>query len=230
MLIGGLQKSSLIDYPKKIAAVVFLQGCNFRCPYCHNPELVLPRTLMPFQEKEFFEFLKKRVGKLDGVVVTGGEPTIHKDLSDFISKIKNLGFEVKLDTNGTNPDVVENLINKNLVDYLAMDIKTSFDEYEKITGKTDIQKVKETFKLIVEGKVDYEFRTTVVKELMTFESFEKIKTSFNEAGGVKRYNLQKFQKSKHLIEEYINAKTFEDDEFEKLEELFSGVVEEFMIR
>lgn len=231
MLIGGLVKSSLIDYPKKIAAVVFLQGCNFSCPYCHNPEIVNPVVFKPFSEEEFFSFLKNRINKLDGVVISGGEPTIHKDLYEFIKKIKDMGFLIKLDTNGTNPEILKKLIKDKMLDYIAMDIKAPFDEYETVTRrKVNTDNIKESLNIINRGFADYEFRTTVVKGLLTFDSFVKINDSFKEMKKIKRYYLQKFQKSKHLDESYENRTTFEDEEFLKLEKLFSDTVEFFMVR
>ena len=146
--IAGLQKTTFIDYPEKIACIVFTQGCNFSCGYCHNPEL--------FEHKEpalsvqaFFEFLNKRKGKLDGVVITGGEPTLHKDLKEFIKSIKDLGFLVKLDTNGTNPDLLQELFNQNLLDYVAMDIKAPLNKYEQVTRvNVNIEKIQKSINLI----------------------------------------------------------------------------------
>ena len=134
MIIGGLQKHTLIDYPGKIAATIFTSGCNFRCPFCHNPELVLPEEISKSKElplQEVFSFLKERKGFLDGVVICGGEPTIHNDLYDFCSEIKRIGFLIKLDTNGHNPEMLEKLIDKELIDYIAMDIKAHKEKYDK---------------------------------------------------------------------------------------------------
>lgn len=231
MLIGGLQKSSLIDFRGKIAAVVFLQGCNFYCPYCHNPELVIPMLLHPLSKENLFSFLKTRINKLDGVVISGGEPTIHKDLPEFIREIKNMGFLIKLDTNGTNPIMLEKLINEKLVDYAAMDIKTSLDEYKKVVRREiNISDILKSMKILAEGKIDYEFRTTVVKGLLTFDNFSKINDTFKTMPKIKRYYLQKFQKSKHIDEAFLNAETFEDDDFQKLKNLFKETVEFCMVR
>lgn len=152
MVIGGLQKFSLIDYPHKISAIIFTIGCNFRCPFCHNPELVNPKIYPEkIPEKAVFEFLKNRRKKLDAVVITGGEPSLHKDLYQFISKIKSMGFLVKLDTNGTNPHILSKLIKDNLLDYLAMDIKGSLDKYEEIAGiKVNLENIKESVKIILD--------------------------------------------------------------------------------
>ncbi|HEC86320.1 MAG TPA: anaerobic ribonucleoside-triphosphate reductase activating protein, partial [Thermoplasmatales archaeon] len=133
MIIGGFQRFSLIDYPGKICAIIFTQGCNFRCPYCHNPELVNPKLFQePIDENDIFRFLEMRKGKLDAVEITGGEPTLQPDLIEFMRKIKAMGFLIKLDTNGTNPEVVEKIIKNKLVDYIAMDVKAPLEKYEKV--------------------------------------------------------------------------------------------------
>lgn len=231
MQIGGITKSSLIDYPKKISAVIFLIGCNFNCPYCHNPELVISNIIEPIDINSIYSFLKKRKGLLDGVVITGGEPTLHKKLPEFIKNIKDMGYLIKLDTNGSNPNMAEELIENKLVDYIAMDIKAPFDEYNNIiTKEINIENVKKTFKLLVQNKVDYEFRTTVVSNLLNYESFVKINEIFKKEGKIKKYCLQRFKKSKHLNEFYLNAKTLTDEEFEKVSLLFKNTVEEFMVR
>lgn len=168
---------------------------------------------------------------MDGVVITGGEPTLHKKLPEFIKNIKDMGYLIKLDTNGSNPNMVEELIENKLVDYIAMDIKAPFDEYNNIiTKEINIENVKKTFKLLVQNKVDYEFRTTVVSNLLNYESFVKINEIFKKEGKIKKYCLQRFKKSKHLNEFYLNAKTLTDEEFEKVSLLFKNTVEEFMVR
>ncbi len=231
MLIGGFQKSSLIDYKGRIAAVVFLQGCNFLCPYCHNPELVFPKVFGLFREDEIISFLKTRINKLDGVVISGGEPTLHKKLPEFIEKIKELDFEIKLDTNGTNPDMIEQLVHENLIDYIAMDIKTSFDDYEKVVKKeVDINKIKKSFDFIINSNVDYEFRTTITSGLIAYDNFVKINDEFKKYGKIKRYYLQKFQPSKHVDPSFSDKKTFDDTEFDKLKELFKDSVEFIEVR
>ena len=231
MQIGGITKSSLIDYPKKISAVIFLIGCNFNCPYCHNPELVISNIIETIDINTIYSYIKKRKGLLDGVVITGGEPTLHKKLPEFIKNIKDMGYLIKLDTNGSNPNMVEELIENKLVDYIAMDIKAPFDEYNNIiTKEINIENVKKTFKLLVQNKVDYEFRTTVVSNLLNYESFVKINEIFKKEGKIKKYCLQRFKKSKHLNEFYLNAKTLTDEEFEKVSLLFKNTVEEFMVR
>jgi pyruvate formate lyase activating enzyme len=175
MIIGGLQKVSLIDYPGKISAVVFTQGCNFNCFYCHNKLLLDRNVPARVTEETFFDFLEKRKEKLDAVVISGGEPTIQPDLILFIKKIKRLGYLVKLDTNGSNPDILERIIIENLVDYIAMDIKTSYLDYERVTQMrfVDTEKISKSINLIKNSKIEYEFRTTLATGVE--ENLRKIK-------------------------------------------------------
>ncbi len=210
-IIGGVQKSTLVDFPGKIAAIVFTQGCNFACGYCHNPELLDMKAKSDFQVELFYDFLKNRQGKLDGVVITGGEPTLQSGLYDFICRVKDLGFAVKLDTNGTNPQIVEKLIKYNLIDYIAMDIKASIEKYPQITGKNiKSENILRSIDLIRNSCIDYEFRTTVVKSQLSMQDFEDIGQMIK---GAKRYYLQKFVSSKILDESLINAQTYSDEEF-----------------
>ncbi|MCR5669376.1 MAG: anaerobic ribonucleoside-triphosphate reductase activating protein [Butyrivibrio sp.] len=191
MDIHGLQKMTILDYPEHVACTVFLYGCDFRCPYCHNFELVTGKADPVCSEEEFFEFLKKRQGILDGVVITGGEPCLRKELDTFIKKIKDLGFLIKLDTNGNHPDVLEKLLSENLLDYVAMDIKNSPDKYPITAGveSLDVSAVKRSVSILMSGKTDYEFRTTVVKELHSAEDFEEIGKWLQ---GARAYYLQQF--------------------------------------
>ena len=219
MFIAGLQKSSLLDYPEKIAAIVFTQGCNFRCGYCHNPELLsIDNKKEPFiSEDEFFNFLEKRKGKLDGVVITGGEPCLQKDLEDFIYKIKEMGFLVKLDTNGSFPNKIQTLLDKKLLDYVAMDIKAPLNKYHKITASLINQdNILKSINLIINSGIDYEFRTTVVASQLDFQDFENIAQLIK---GAKRYYLQKFVPSKIYNQALLNEKTHSDDEFSKIIEM-----------
>lgn len=184
MHIKGLQKVTLLDYPGKIACTVFLGGCNFRCPFCHNGSLVLPdRMGQDVGYDELLAFLDARRGRLQGVCVSGGEPTLHKDLPLLLSEIKARGFEVKLDTNGTDPELLLSLINDGLVDYVAMDIKNSPDKYLITAGLSAdgvangvelLEKVKQSASILMQGRVDFEFRTTLMKELHTSEDMEAI--------------------------------------------------------
>ena len=166
-MICGLQKMTLLDYPDKIACTVFLGGCNFRCPFCHNSELFMGKPEKLMEDEEFFAFLKTRKGLLDGVCVSGGEPTLYKNLPDFLTKIKELGFLVKLDTNGSNPQMVKELAAKNLVDYIAMDVKNSPAMYAQTVGleKIDLAPIEESLRFLIGGEVDYELRTTLVSQL-----------------------------------------------------------------
>lgn len=169
MRLGGLLKFSLIDYPGKISAVVFTQGCNYRCPFCHNPELVLPDLFsVPLPTEEVLSFLEKRRGQLQGVVITGGEPTLHEDLADFMRIVKEKGFLLKLDTNGSRPDVLRAVIEQKLVDYIAMDIKSSLLSYEHAVGvKVDIDAITASVKIIKASGVQHEFRTTALKDIVS---------------------------------------------------------------
>ncbi len=212
--LGGIQKTSLIDFPQKVAAIVFTQGCNFRCGYCHNPELLEFSEKTDFDANCFFNFLKTRIGKLDGVVITGGEPTLQSDLYDFIKEIKALGFAVKLDTNGTNPVVTEKLLKENLLDYIAMDIKAPLEKYREITDvNVDTKKIKQSIKLIMNSFIDYEFRTTVLKSQLSFEDFNNIGEMIK---GSKKYYLQKFQASKIYNTKLITAVTYSDEELNSI--------------
>ena len=229
MLIGGLKKSSLIDYPGKICAIVFTQGCNFRCPYCHNPELVKPELFeKSIPEEEIFSFLETRRGKLDAVEITGGEPTLQKDLLLFIKKIKDKGFLVKLDSNGTNPEIVKKAIGDNLVDYLAMDVKAPLEKYSEIVGvEVDTRKIKESIDLIMNSGINYELRTTLVKSLLSKEDIIKIGKLIK---GAKNYFLQKFVPTKTLNPDFMSEKTYSDKELEELKSILGEYVENCMIR
>ena len=208
MIIGGFQKLTLIDYPGHIATTVFTVGCSFRCPFCHNPELVLGSQLtVPnnIAEKEFFAFLKKRQGKLDGVCITGGEPTIQPDIITFIQKIKKLGFAVKLDSNGTRPDVLKKLIDQKLLDYIAMDIKSNLENYDKMTGtKVDKDRIKLSVELIMQSRVPYEFRTTVVPGLHSEKDFLAIAKWIQ---GAREYWLQEYREDFKILDENLKKKT-----------------------
>lgn len=174
MIIGGIQKTSLIDFASKISCVLFTAGCNFDCPYCHNPELVnAPFT--PIAQEEIFAFLEKRQSLLDGVVITGGEPTLHKDLPAFCEKIKSLGFLLKLDTNGSRPEILRSLIKNRQVDYIAMDVKTLPDHYfPDIAQHTSAETILESIHLIRNSGISHEFRTTCVKPFVTADIIQKI--------------------------------------------------------
>lgn len=198
MLILGLQKLTLLDYPGRTACTVFTGGCNFRCPFCHNAPLVLPgREQEPYTEEEVLSYLKKRAGLLDGVCVTGGEPTLQEDLEAFLRQVKALGYPVKLDTNGSRPEALRALLRQGLADYVAMDVKSSPEEYARACGvPVDLEKVNESIDLLLSGCVDYEFRTTVVAGLHTPQIIEQ---TARRIAGAKRYFLQAFVDSGDLI-------------------------------
>jgi len=199
MRIAGLQKVSLLDFPGRIAATVFLPGCNMRCPFCHNALLVLPGENPDpgMTELEFLDFLQTRPGKLDGVCVTGGEPTLHKELPELLRKIKDMGFQIKLDTNGTNPMMLEQVLKDGLCDYVAMDIKNSPEKYEATCGGIDVlEKVRQSAALLMAGTTDYEFRTTVMHPFHEPEDLVRIGQWLR---GAKQYFIQGFVDSGDLL-------------------------------
>lgn len=211
MIIGGVQKTSLLDYPDKISAIVFTQGCNFRCGYCHNPELINSKE-QAWTVPAFLEFLKTRKGKLDAVVITGGEPCLQKDLPEFIKEIKKLGFLVKLDTNGNYPQMLKKVLP--YVDYIAMDIKAPLEEYEEIIKvKVNTDDIKNSIDIIMNSGKSYEFRTTVVKSLLSEDDILKIGDLIN---GAQCYYLQKFVPSKILDIKLINEAAYSDEELSYL--------------
>lgn len=205
MIIHGLQKLTLLDYPGHTACTVFTGGCNYRCPYCHNAALVVdPHSQPVIPEEEIFSFLNKRRGLLDGVAITGGEPTLLPDLPEFMAKVKDLGFAVKLDTNGTNPAMLRRLTAEKLVDYVAMDIKTCPERYAAVTGipGCSTKAVEESVALLMGGETDFEFRTTVVRDLHTAEDMERIGRWI---AGAPRYFLQAFKDSGGLLQEGLSG-------------------------
>lgn len=177
MKFGGLHKTSFCDFPGKVAAVVFTQGCNFNCPFCHNRQLIPKNPSQPnlIEEKEIIRFLEKRRDQIEGVVVSGGEPTLHSDLSRFLSLVKELGFFTKLDTNGSHPEIIKNLLSKNLVDYVAMDVKAPFEKYAILAGRqVDISCIQKSIELITANRVPHQFRTTWYRKKLTEKDIEKI--------------------------------------------------------
>lgn len=191
MKIHGLQKMTLLDFPGRVACTVFTGMCDFRCPYCHNFELVDGTAPAVMEEEEFLAFLKKRQGLLDGVAVTGGEPCLHRELPDFLLRIRELGFAVKLDTNGNHPEVLRQILDRKLADYVAMDIKNRPEKYAMTIGlkSFDPARVRESISLLMESGTDYEFRTTVVREFHEAEDFEGIGGMIR---GARAYYLQSF--------------------------------------
>ena len=202
-MIGGLQKVTLLDFPGKVACTIFLTGCNLRCPYCHNPELALRQDSKKcIFENEFFEFLISRKGKLDGVCITGGEPTIHPELPNLIRRIKDTGFLIKLDSNGTVPEMLEYLLREKLPDYVAMDIKNAPSRYAETCGADVIEPVKKSVALLKNSNVDYEFRTTGCHPFHSTKCMEEIGCWLR---GAKRYYIQPFVDSGNLLGSGISA-------------------------
>ncbi len=227
MLIGGLQRCSLIDYPGEICSIVFTYGCNFRCPYCHNPELVTGSPPL-LDLTELFGFLHNRTRKLTAVSITGGEPTLHKDLPELIKRIKEMGFKVKLDTNGTNPRMLETLIIEGLLDYIAMDVKAPFSKYQMVSGKQlDLSAIRDSISIIKNSRIGYEFRTTLVKELLNPDDIEEIA---EEIAPAKIYALQRFIPSKTLDKSLMNAHSFSEQEIESLKEKLKEMFDRVVIR
>lgn len=221
MLIGAIQKTSLIDYPGKISCILFTLGCNFRCPYCHNPELVDPNHFpAPIPEEDVIRFLEKRKGKLDAVVITGGEPTLQDDLLHFMAMIKDMGYLVKLDTNGSRPDVLRKIIDKGIVDYLAMDIKAPLIKYKDVSrSNIDPAKILLSIELIMSSNLEYEFRTTLLRSLLAPDDILKIGQMIK---GARLYILQRFVSSKSLDPTFLSEKTFSDDEINSLKDKLSA--------
>jgi pyruvate formate lyase activating enzyme len=232
MIFGGFQKTSLIDFPGTISCVIFISGCNLTCPYCHNPELVRGDTAPPsyLNEAWVIHFLQKRIGLLEGVVITGGEPTLNREIFSLCKKIKDLGFKVKLDTNGTNPDVIKQLVEKQYVDFFAMDIKTDPGSYASVFSHLSVSdQILTSIEMIMSSGVPYEFRTTCVKSLFD----EKIlKSVLRHIQGAERYVLQRFHFTKLLKPSYFEKEQcyFSDDAFQEFQEIASSVVQECLIR
>jgi len=196
MKIGGFQKTSLLDYPETISAIIWTIGCNFRCPFCYNKDIVLGKLGL-ISEKEVLSYLEKRKGMLEGLVITGGEPLLQKDIVDFASKIKKLGYLIKIDTNGCYPKKLQELLDKKLVDYIAMDVKAPKKKYEQLTDvKTDLKKIEESIEVIKTNAPDYEFRTTFIPGLLTKEDILNIAKWLE---GSKRFYLQQFKNDTTLI-------------------------------
>ena len=215
IVITGLQKLTLLDFPGKVACTLFTKGCNMRCPFCHNASLVVRAgEQQPYDNGELLEFLKKRHGLLDGVAITGGEPTLWPGLYDFITEVKSIGYDVKLDTNGTRPDVLKKIVNDGLVDYVAMDIKNCREKYGETVGfdeSYDLTPIEESIAFLMSGTVDFEFRTTVTREHHTVEDIVKIGEWIR---GEEKYFLQQFKDSGDIIGEGISE--YKKDEMEAL--------------
>ncbi|MBB1555369.1 anaerobic ribonucleoside-triphosphate reductase activating protein [Candidatus Saccharibacteria bacterium] len=226
MTIGGIQKFSTVDYPGYTVASIFTIGCNMRCGYCHNPELVLPEQYAgAIPEEEIFEFLEKRRGLLDGVAISGGEPTMQEDLPDFIRRCKKMGFLVKLDTNGTNPGVLRELLQENLIDFVAMDIKGPLEKYSQIAARPiDIDAIRESIDLI--RTVPHEFRTTIVRGQLVPEDFESIGQLVH---GADRFALQYFVPGTTVSPQFNKRESFTKQEMDQARDIMSRHVQECVV-
>ncbi|NCC70606.1 anaerobic ribonucleoside-triphosphate reductase activating protein [bacterium] len=211
MIVSGFQKLTLLDYPNKVAALIFTGGCNYRCPYCQNSPLICDYEII--DESYVFDYLEKRKKILDGVCISGGEPLLQKDIKFFIKKIKDMGFEVKLDTNGSFPDKLKDLIDANLIDYIAMDIKNDFENYSKTVGvkNVNVDDIKKSIKYIKESNIEHEFRTTIMKE---FHSVDNILNICKYIGKNEKYFLQNYVESENVLNKGLTS--FSDGELTEI--------------
>jgi pyruvate formate lyase activating enzyme len=227
--IKGVQKTSLIDYPGKVASVIFVSLCNFRCPYCHNGELVLDEVKNEINPEEILKFLEKKKKWLDGVCITGGEPTLHKGLVDFAREVKKRNLLVKIDTNGTNPEMIEELLSKNLVDYIAMDIKASKERYNnatKVNFNMDI--IQKAIDLIMKSDVKYEFRTTVVPGLFDEKEAEEIGKWLK---GARKFCIQQFRNiDRTLDRKFQDVQPYRPKKLKEFKNILSGYINKVEIR
>ncbi len=228
MKIYGFQKTTLLDYPGHVAATIFTGGCNFRCPFCHNGGLVLcPDQIRPIEEEAVLAYLKKRKGILEGVCITGGEPTLQPDLKEFLRKVKAEGYQVKLDTNGYNPRITGEMMEEGLADYVAMDVKASLPNYARAAGcpDLDLSRIRESIGILKSGRVPYEFRTTVVKGIHTVEEFDAVGQLLE---GSRVYYLQSFRNSGEVLQKGFCA--FLPDEMEKIAEMARKYIDKVELR
>lgn len=230
MLISWIQKTTLLDYPGKVATLLFTAWCNLRCKYCHNSEFVLPEKIKLIQdfipEETFFRFLETKIWLLDGVVICWGEPTLQKNLKEFCKKIKNMWFLVKLDTNGQNPKILQELLSEELLDYIAMDIKWDYEHLEDLIWKYDKQKYLESIEIIKNSSIDYEFRTTLIKNYHKQEDFENIVL---QIAGAKKYFLQNYR-SGNTLEKNFYWESFSSSELLEFQSIAKKYVEKCQIR
>lgn len=222
--IYGFEKTSLLDYPDKISSIIFTYGCNLKCPYCHNPELVVDglNSKKVLSQKYILDFLKTRVGKIDAVVITGGEPLIHEGLINLIKKIKKLGYLIKLDTNGLLPSRLQSIIDTGMIDYIAMDIKYPKSEYPKSESK-----VQKSIEIIMNSGIDYEFRTTYVKGIHNYTSVEKICEMIQ---GSKRYYIQNFRAGKSIDKSLDEDNSFSQKELKEIKKIAKRYIKKVYIR
>jgi pyruvate formate lyase activating enzyme len=230
MIFGGIQKSTLIDYPGKIGCVFFFSGCNFHCPYCHNPDLARGQVVESWPEQAVFDFLEQRKGFLEGVVISGGEPTLHPDLARICRAIRQMGYPIKLDTNGSRPKILEGLIAENLIDYLAMDIKTSLENYARYIQKDgNTEAIIASIRLVKASGVSHEFRTTCIRPLIDLSIMDRIGALIE---GADRYVLQRFRLSHVLDPDFFekNEYSISETDLEQLCTVAEKWVTSCMIR
>lgn len=214
MKIGGIQKTTFLDYPDKMACVIFTVGCNMRCPFCHNRDLVSALNVEEIKENEVLDFLKSRKKILEGVVISGGEPTLQPDLFDFIKKIKEMGYLVKLDTNGLNSGILKGLIDKKMIDFIAMDIKADWNNYDKATGvRINLQEIRKSIMLIEKSGIAYQFRSTIVRGIHDKEIVGRMKKEFPDLV------LQKFRPNNCLDPKFLTVLPWSDEEWNEFLEL-----------
>lgn len=230
MLIKGFQKSTMVDFPGNIAAMIFVARCNMRCPYCYNEPLVNNSDeLVELDFDKIFKYLEKMKNLIDGVVITGGEPTLYADLPEHIKKIKDLGLKVKLDTNGTNPKLLKQLIDDNLLDYVAMDIKASLSKYKEVTRMPiNIENIKESISIIKNSNIDYEFRTTLLPSLISKEDIENIGELLK---GAKKYFLQNFLPTDKMMDQsFVKSEIYGQESLDKFKTILEKTIDHVEIR
>ena len=223
MIISGFEKLTLLDYPGKLACIIFTQGCNFKCSYCQNSDLLECNNIKLISEEEIFAYLEKRKNVLDGIVISGGEPTIQKGLSQFIKRVKELGLLVKLDTNGSNPNIIQKLIDEKLVDYIAMDIKNVFDKYSDVIKiNANLDKIRKSIGILKKSDVDHEFRTTIIKN---FHNINNILDICKYLGNCEKFYIQNFEDSDGVIDKSLKSFTKEEliDIQNKINKKFNNV-------
>ncbi len=227
MKISGMQKLTLLDYPGNIACLIFTQGCNFRCPFCHNKDLLGDENEDSISVDEVFSYLDKRKGVLDGVVISGGEPLLQPDIEEFITKVKNMGYKIKLDTNGSSPTKLKSLIDKGLVDYIAMDIKNNFTCYNETSGVNciNIENIKRSINIIESSKVEHEFRTTVVKQLHNLGKLQEI---CSYLGTQTKYYIQNYRDCSTVLERGLLG--FSEEELKDLQKKLNMMYPNVMVR
>jgi len=227
MIFKGIQKTSFIDYPDRPSTVIFTGGCNFRCSYCHNSELIYNHG-EDITENKVINFLEKRAKYIDAITISGGEPTLHKDLPSFIKKVKNKNFIIKLDTNGTNPEMLKYLLENKLIDYIAMDIKAPLKKYECVTKCTvNIENIKKSIKIIINSNINYEFRTTAYKKLLNINDFNAIS---NDIKGANKYIIQNFRDSDYVLDGKGIFNSFKKDELNNIKNSIKDNLQNVSVR